>query len=375
MYHLVYKTPIMKIPYYWILFAFVCALTSVAQNTNDFKIIKLIETSQLKDQQSSGTCWSFATTSFIETEAMRIGKDTVSLSPMFYVIPTYLAKASKYIESKGDSYFDSGDLTFSVLDAYQKYGAVPETVYDGIIDQDWQHDHLEMDNLLSTMVESVGTSGYGRIKPNSWKAAIEGVLEAYLGEFPTSFEYNGTVYTPKSFADTYVGINSHDYIEITSYSHMEFYTQPVVLDIPANWDDNKYLNLPIQDFESVINYALKNNYSLAWDGDATEDGFDFEKGILKLTPTDENNAITQSLRQSTFEDHSTTDDHNMHIIGVAEDKAGKLFYLLKNSEGTNEQGGYIYMSKNALLLKTISVLVHKNGIPKAIKTKTYLKTF
>ena len=365
----------MKVAYYWVLLSFVFGLKSVAQNTSDFKIIKLIETSQLKDQQSSGTCWSFATTSFIETEAIRIGKDTVSLSPMFYVTPTYLAKASKYIESKGDSYFDSGDLTFSVLDAYQKYGAVPETVYNGIIDQDWQHDHLEMDNLLSTMVESVGASGYRRIKPNSWKAAIEGVLEAYLGAFPTSFEYNGTVYTPKLFADAFVGINSHDYVEITSYSHMEFYTQPVVLDIPANWDDNKYLNLPIQDFESVINYALKNNYSLAWDGDATEDGFDFEKGVLKLSPTDENNAITQSLRQSTFEDQSTTDDHNMHIIGIAEDKTGKLFYLLKNSEGTNEQGGYIYMSKNALLLKTISVLVHKNGIPKAIKSKTYLEEF
>jgi len=338
-----------------------------AQNSKDFEIVINIKSTALKNQQSSGTCWSFATTSFIESEALRLGNDTVTLSPIFYVTPTYIKKAAKFIEKKGESWFDAGDLTFSVLDAYEEYGAVPEQVYDGMIEGEWQHDHVEMDNLLFEMVKSIGTSGYGRIKPNSWRKSVEAVLNSYLGKVPNTFLYEGKEYTPKTFADTFVGIKPKEYVEITSYSHFEFF-EMCVLDIPANWNENKYLNLPIQDFEKVINNALENGYTLSWDGDVSEPDFNFDTGILKLPTQQEKSQITQKLRQTTFEDKTTTDDHNMHIIGTAKDKEGKLYYLLKNSEGENLSGGYIYMSKNALLLKTISVLVHKNALPKSIKS-------
>ncbi len=338
------------------------------QQSEAFEIISLIPTTSLKDQQSSGTCWSFATTSFIETEAIRLGHNPVSLSPIFYVTPTYIAKAEKYIETKGKSFFDPGDLTFSVLQAYGRNGAVPESIYDGIIDKDWQHDHVEMDNLLEVMVASIGASGYGRIKPMSWRKSIEGVLNAYLGSVPATFVYNKEQHTPISFAKKYVGINSKDYIEITSYAHLEFYKNSI-LEIPANWDKNKYLNLPIQDFEKLINNALKSGYSLAWDGDSSESGFSPENGIAELPFHQEKIIITQELRQSTFEDEATTDDHNMHIIGSAKDKEGRLYYIIKNSEGDNRVGGYMYMSKNYLLLKTISLLVHKDALPSETREK------
>jgi bleomycin hydrolase len=341
---------------------------SFSQNKSTFTIVKKIETTPLKDQQSSGTCWSFATTSFIETEALRLGKKPVSLSPIFYVHPTYIAKAEKYIAKKGESWFDAGDLTFSVIDSYKQFGAVPETVYNGVIEGDWQHDHVEMDNLLYEMVKSIGTSGYGRIKPNSWKTSVASVLDSYLGKAPTSFEYEGKTYTPKSFAEENIGINPNDYIEVTSYSHHNFY-EYFVLDIPANWNQNNYLNVTIKDFESIIDNALNNGYSLAWDGDATEPNFDFEKGTLELTESGEKISITQKQRQTTFEDKTTTDDHNMHIIGIAKNNVGKTFYMMKNSEGDNDQQGFIYMSKNALLLKTISVLVNKEAIPSSIRKR------
>ncbi|SNR17292.1 C1 family peptidase [Tenacibaculum jejuense] len=343
---------------------------SYSQQGKKFKVIYKVKSSPLKDQQSSGTCWSFATTSFLETEAIRKGKPSISLSPMFYVHPAYLGKSKKFIETKGKSWLDAGDLTFSVLKGYETYGAVPESVYNGIIKGDWQHDHVEMDNLIKTMISSVATSGYGRIKPNSWKQSLEGVLNAYLGKAPEKFKYNGKEFTPKSFADFYLGINPKDYVEITSYNHLKYYTNST-LKIPANWGDNKYLNLPIQDFESVIENALKKGYSLAWDGDASEPNFNFEKGVAELTKEQESLKITQDLRQQTFEDKSTTDDHNMHLIGKATDTSGKIYYILKNSEGNNEQGGYMYMSKKALLLKTISVLVHKEAIPENIQSKIY----
>ncbi len=358
--------------FFKILFLTNITITSFAQSATDFDIIFKVKASVLKNQQSSGTCWSFATTSFIETEAIRLGKESISLSPIFYVPPTYLGKAKKFIEKKGSSYFAEGDLTFSVLDAYKKYGAVPEQVYNGLIEEDWQHDHLEMDDLLKNMVASIGTSGYGRIKPHSWNKAIEGVLKAYLGTPLATFQYKGKLYSPKTFADEYVGINPDEYIEITSYKQSDFYKM-FVLNIPANWNENTYLNLPLTEFEKTIDYALENGYSLAWDGDASESLFDFKKGILRLSADEENIIVTQNLRQETFENKTTTDDHNMHLIGKVENKEGKVFYLLKNSEGNNDMGGYVYMSKNALLLKTISVLVHKTGVPSDIKIKSNLK--
>lgn len=338
------------------------------QNAKGFETIILNDISPLKDQQSSGTCWSFAVTSFIESEALRLGKDTVILSPIFYVKPAYIGKAGRYIDTKGKSYFEPGDLSFSVMDAYMKYGAIPEDAYTGLPEGDWQHDHIEMDNLLSEMVESVGKSGYGRIKPNSWEGAIAGTLDAYLGTAPQSFEYKGEKHTPKSFADKYVGINPEEYVEITSYSQCPFY-QSCILDIPANWNDNQYLNLPIQDFEVAINTALEQGYTLAWDGDASTRTFKFDQGFAKLSKGKEKQMITQQVRQRAFDSKSTTDDHNMHIVGMAKDEDGKLFYIMKNSEGDNELGGYIYMSKNALLLKTISVMLHESALSKEIQEK------
>ena len=361
----------MKKLYCSFLFLFFLSIVSFSQQAEEFEIVELVKTSALKDQQSSGTCWSFATTSFIETEAIRLGKDTISLSPIFYVAPTYMEKAENYIEQKGESFFDAGDLTFSVLAAYNKYGAIPEEIYNGIIKNDWQHDHVEMDNLLSAMVESVGASGYGRIKPDSWRKSVEAVLQAYIGKAPDTFVYKGIEYTPKSFANAFVGINPNNYVEITSYKNYPFYEQ-IVLDIPANWNGNNYLNLPINDFEKVINYALKTGFTLAWDGDASEPNFNFETGFLKLTEEQEKLLITQQLRQNTFDNKTTTDEHNMHIIGIAINKVGEKYYIMKNSEGSNDLNGYIYMSKNALLLKTISVLVHKDAIPKAIREKNSL---
>jgi bleomycin hydrolase len=358
---------------YLVVFALALAFPSstFGQSSAEFEVVTHVKSTPLKDQQSSGTCWSFATTSFIETEAIRLGKDPVVLSPMYYVAPAYRNKAEKFIQRKGQSYFGAGDLTFSVLDAYQQSGAVPESIYDGIIEGDRQHDHREMDRLLAAMVKSVGASGYGRIKPDSWRKSVDDVLKAYLGDPPEHFTYKGEQHTPESFATKFVGINVDEYVEITSFSHHEFFER-CVLDIPANWNKKAYLNLPIQEFEQVIVSALENGFSLAWDGDASEPGFDFKSGVMKLPAVQEDSVITQAIRQSAFEDKTTTDDHNTHIVGIAKDPQGKTFFVMKNSEGDNEAEGHIYMSSNALLLKTISVLVHQDAISADIKSKTYL---
>jgi bleomycin hydrolase len=326
-----------------------------------YKIIKLIESTPIKDQQATGDCWSFATTSFIETEAIRLGKKPVVLSPMFFVRPTYIDKGENYIRRNGNSFFGEGDLTFSVLKAYKEFGAIPESIYSGKLDSDTKHDHSEMNAALLEKVTFYKNS-HGDLTPELYRKDLDAILTQTLGKVPETFVYNGKQFTPRSFASEMIGIHPEDYVEITSYTHHPFYSK-FTLEIEANWNNNQYLNLPIDDFSSVIDQALLHNYSVCWDGDIYEG---FKDGFAVLGDT---KIITQSIRQAAFDNRTAEDIHNMHIIGLAENDKGKSFYILKNSADNNDCGGYLYMSKDYLLLKTISVLVNKKAIPNALLKK------
>lgn len=335
--------------------------TNANPKITGYKIIKLIESTSCKDQQATGDCWSFATTSFIETEAIRLGKNPVILSPMFFVRPTYINKAENYIRKNGSSYFGEGDLTFNVLKAYREYGAIPEIVYSGKNVADTKHDHTAMNNALLEKVKYYAQS-HGDLTPVKYRKEVDDILTQTLGEVPDTFVYNGKPFTSKSFAKEMIGINPDDYLEITSFSHHPFYSN-FVLEIEANWNNNYYLNLPLDDFSAVIDYALMHNYSVCWDGDIYEG---YKDGFAVLS---ENKIITQQIRQAAFDNRTTEDVHNMHIIGIAENEKGNKFYIVKNSTDNNDCGGYLYMSKDYLLLKTISVMVNKNAIPMEIAKK------
>ncbi len=324
-----------------------------------YKIIKLIQSTPLKDQQATGDCWSYATTSFIETEAIRLGKKPTILSPMFFVRPTYINKAENYIKRNGSSFFSEGDLTFIVLKAYSKYGAIPESIYLGKNKTDLTHNHAEMNNALLTKVKEYSQT-HGDLNPVVYRNEMDTILTKTLGKVPTSFEYEGKQYTPKSFANEMIGIKPSDYIEITSFSHHPFYSK-FVLEIEANWDNNYYLNLPINDLVTVVDNALMHNYSVCWDGDIYEG---FKDGFAVL---DNDKIITQQIRQTAFDNRTTEDVHNMHIIGMAKNGKGNIYYIVKNSSDNNDCGGYLYMSKEYFLLKTISIMVHKNALPIYIK--------
>jgi bleomycin hydrolase len=340
--------------------------TNLNPKIEGYKIIKLIESSPIKDQQATGLCWDFATTSFIETEAIRLGKSPVVLSPMFFVTPTYIDKSEKYIRMNGKSYFSPGDLTFSVLSAYKKYGAIPQTAYSGKKDSTSKYDHGEMDKSMLEKVKYYVKSGRGKMTTEGYRKDMNEILTQTMGKAPDTFMYQQKQYTPKSFAKEMVGINPDDYIEITSYSHHPFYSK-FILEIESNWNNNYYLNLPIDDFGKVVDYALLHNHSVCWDGDIYEG---YNNGFAVLN--DSIKFITQQRRQTAFDNYTTVDVHNMHIIGIAENKEGKRFYIVKNSSDQRNCGGYLYMSKEYLLLKTISVMVNKNALPKEIKNKVSL---
>jgi len=337
--------------------------TNYNPEIDGYKIIHLIKSSPIKDQQITGACWSFATTSFIETEALRLGKEPVVLSPIFYIPPTYTDKAEKYIRMNGKMDFTEGDLTFSVLKAYDEYGAIPENVYSGKAGNSTKYDHGDMNDSLLEKVKYYVNSGRGNMSPAIYRKEIADIITATLGKAPDTFTYHQKKFTPLSFAKDMIGINPNDYVEITSFTHHPFYSK-FVLEIPSNWNNNYYLNLPLNDFSRVIDNSLLHNYSVCWDGDIYEG---FNDGFAVLG--DKNKNITQEIRQTAFDNRTTEDVHNMHIVGIAENDKGNKFYIIKNSSDARNCGGYLYMSQDYLLLKTISVMVNKNAIPAEVIKK------
>jgi bleomycin hydrolase len=361
---------------------------------------KNLPATPVKNQYRSGTCWSFSGLSFLESEMLRIGKPEVDLSEMFIVWHAYSDKAVKTVRVHGHLNFAGGGAFHDVTNMIKKYGIVPEEVYTGLNYGEDKHVHGEMDNVLKKHVDAV-VENKNRKLSTVWNQPIEATLNAYLGEIPQSFEYDGVKYTPQSFAADYVGLNMDDYVEISSYTHHPFYSK-FIIEIPDNWMWGEVYNVPIDELEEIIDYSLENGYTVAWAADVSEKGFatsnkgvavvpeakvedmtdaeitrweslsekEKQKELYKLDEPVSEKEITQEMRQVAFDNYTTTDDHGMHIIGTAKDQKGDIFYRVKNSWGEyNDFDGYFYASKPYVRYKTMSIMVHKDAIPQNIKEK------
>lgn len=329
----------------------------------------------VKNQAQTGTCWDFATQSFLESELMRMGKGKYNLSEMFNVRYTYPLKAEKYIRYHGKAQFGEGGQAHDVLKIFDKYGAVPHFVYPGLEPGDSLHNNFEMDAVLKSVLETIVKR---KEISSHYKDIVKAVCDIYLGKVPEKFEYQGKEYTPKTFAAS-LGINTKDYVEITSYTHHPFYTK-FNLEVPDNWADGEYYNVPLNDLIDIMDNALKNGYTIDWDGDVERDNFLRKEGYA-VVPLDMNDTtktgpekekdVTQEMRQKAYDDYSTTDDHLMHITGMAKDQAGTIFYYTKNSWGMKDKkyDGYWYMSQPFVKLRTIAIMIHKDAIPKEIREK------
>jgi len=377
--------------------------TIIKEEGYQFEITKKIKTTDVKNQNRSGTCWSFATVSFIESEILRISNEEYDLSEMYFVRFAYYTKAINYIRMHGKANFSPGGQAHDVINIIRQYGLMPEQVYLGLNYGEENHNHGELDAVLKGFLDAVKSNKNKKITPN-WINAFNAVLDVYLGELPSEFKYNNKTYTSKQFAEN-SGLNPDDYVELTSYSHHPFYTS-FSLEIPDNWSNDKYYNLPIDELVLVMDNAIENDYTIAWDGDVSDKGFSYRKGLAivpeknledlndterekweKLTkkekesqlykfkkPQKEKN-ITQEIHQKAFDNYSSTDDHLMHIIGVAKDQNGTKYYITKNSwaANSNDFGGYLNMSESYIRLNTIAIMIHKDAIPKKIRRKLGIK--
>lgn len=375
----------------------ISALGAYAQGYQ-FTEIATVPATPVKNQASTGTCWCFATTSFMESELLRMGKGAYDLSEMFIVRQKYMNQLQDNYLRHGQGNIGQGSLSHTFKRAFDQVGIVPEEVYTGINYDSDRHSHGEMVKYLQAIAETAV-----KLKKRSpqYDALINSLFDAYLGKLPEKFTYQGKEYTPKTFAAS-LGLNMDDYIELTSFTHHPYYTKFDV-EVRDNWEHQLMYNLPLDELMETTDYALQNGYSVCWDGDVSEKGFSFKNGVAinpeikkvedysttdraRFEKMDEKERleeafkfaqpfpevkVTPEVRQQGFENFVTTDDHLMHLTGLAKDQNGTKYYITKNSWGTerNAFGGYLNMSESYVRAKTIYILVHKDAIPKAIKQK------
>ena len=336
----------------------------------EFKHDKELDCTAIKNQNRTGTCWSFATSSFIESELMRMGHGQVDLSEMYVVRSIYKDKAMNYVLRQGKANFSQGSLAHDLLNITAKNGVVPQAVYSGMINDETAHDHSELENVLKGFLDGLIKSKKLSAK---WPVAFNAVLDAYLGPIENKFQYEGKKYTPQTFRES-MGIIPEDYIHLTSFSHHDF-NSSFILEIPDNYSNGSFYNVPLDEMVKHVDHAIKKGFTIAWDGDVSEKGFSSKEGIAVL-PIDVKREdlfqkpgaemeVDQVIRQQMFQSYETTDDHLMHIVGTAKDQEGNKYYIIKNSWG--EIGpfkGYLYMSEAYLRMKTVSVTMHKDGMKK-----------
>lgn len=361
-----------------------------------------IPTTSVKDQFRSGTCWSFSTISFLESEMIRQGKDSIDLSDMYAVALCYRAKAERAVRLHTKCEFAAGGAAHDLLWVLKNYGMVPEEAYKGLNYGLNQHNHSELDRVTKGFIDALASDPKTKTITPAWKKAFAGIVDAYLGELPTEFTFNGKKYTPRTFADNVVGLNPDDYVCLTSFTHHPFYEQ-FILEVQDNWLNGKVYNVPLEDLMRITDNALKNGYSVAWGADVSENGFSYYNGVAVVPETNVDNlegtelsrwqklskndrqqyglkspakekTITQEMRQEAFDNYETTDDHGMHIVGMAKDQNGTEYYVTKNSWNVgNPYKGYLYVSKAFYAYKTMDIMIHKNAIPSDLKKKLGIK--
>ena len=347
----------------------------------NFTSIIDIEASTVKSQGNTGTCWSFSASSFIESEIYRNTGEIIDISEMYNVRHTYPVKAWNYVMRQGKIQFSEGGLAHDVMNSIASKGLVPEIAYSGLLDSVTTHNHAliipELKKVLDAYIKNDKKSMY----PN-WRVVVDSILDIHLGKSPENFIYNGEFYNPTSFLEM-TKVNPSDYVTLTSFIHQPFNSK-FILNIPDNFSNGVFYNIKLEQLVFEVDNALKKGYTLALDCDVSEKTFSQKFGIAvipknigdtkkSLTYIVEENNITPEFRQQEFENYNTTDDHLMHIVGLVKDQNNNKYYKVKNSWGTTGErignGGYVYMSKAFFKLKTISVMVHKDGLSDVVRSE------
>ena len=391
------------------LLAALCALPGFAANStasNDSLVFTTVianPVTPIKNQNNSGTCWSYSALAFLESEVIKKDpkKKDIDLCESFLVSKTYTDRADRNVRTHGDASFSQGGSFYDAIFCMDRYGLIPEGLmpYPMTLYGDSLFNFTAFFPPMEAYIHAISKSDAKKINP-IWKKNVQSMLDGYFGECPTEFTYKGVKYTPKSFVKDYLKLDPNDYVSLTSYTHHPFYSS-FILEIQDNWRWASSYNLPLDEFMRVMDEAVKNGWTFAWGADVSEEGFSRrtgknrcvatvpdtkasagvgsdqsrwtgEKAGAKISQADAagEKVITQEMRQEGYDNWTTTDDHGMQIYGIAKDQNGKEYFMMKNSWG--EYGpykGFWYVSKPYVAYKTMNIVINKNAIPKDIRKK------
>ena len=364
----------------------------------EFTVVKENPVTSIKNQYRSGTCWCYSGLSFIESEILRTKGMETDLSEMFVVSKSYHDRAVKFVRLDGHLSFHAGSSFGDVLHVIEDYGIAPQEAMPGLQYGTELPEQNEFDTVLRAYVDAVAKNPNRKLT-TAWLNGFDGVVEAYQGEYPETFTVDGVTYTPESYRD-YLGINFDDYVNLSSFSHQPFYEE-FIIEVPDNWRWDTAYNLPLDEMMAVMYNAIENGYTIAWGTDVSEKGFtrdglgimpqekpkaaagsDQERWVGKAAeqPKEEAAEIPeevvydQEMRQDGYDRKTTTDDHGMHIYGLAKDQNGTNYFMVKNSWGeTGKYKGVWYASDPFVRAKTLNIVVHKDALPKDIKKKLGIK--
>ena len=391
------------------LLAALCALPGFAADSvssNDSLVFTTVianPVTPIKNQNNSGTCWSYSALAFLESEVIKKDpkKKDIDLCESFLVSKTYTDRADRNVRTHGDASFSQGGSFYDAIFCMDRYGLIPEGLmpYPNTLYGDSLFNFTAFFPPMEAYIHAISKSDAKKINP-IWKKNVQSMLDGYFGECPTEFTYKGVKYTPKSFVKDYLKLDPNDYVSLTSYTHHPFYSS-FILEIQDHWRWASSYNLPLDEFMRVMDEAVKNGWTFAWGADVSEEGFSRrtgknrcvatvpdtkatagvgsdqsrwtgEKAGAKISQADAagEKVITQEMRQEGYDNWTTTDDHGMQIYGIAKDQTGKEYFMMKNSWG--EYGpykGFWYVSKPYVAYKTMNIVINKNAIPKDIRKK------
>ena len=392
-----------------IIFALLATIAISAQEKKDkpsepeyqFTTVKENPISAIGNQYRSGTCWCFSALSFVESELLRKGGREVNLSEMWVVGHAYHDRAVKYVRMDGKMGFSAGSGFGDVFTVIDKYGIVPQDTYSGMNYGTELPEQAELDAVLKAYVDAI-VRRPNKVLSTAWLNGYDGILKAYLGEYPADFSVDGVKYTPETYRDKVVKFNKNDYVNICSFSDAPWYEE-CPIEVCDNWRNFNGYNVPLEDLMRIIYNAIDNGYTVLWGGDVSEKGFtrqgigvalkpekkvkagsDQEHWVGKDTEKkdtttvaklpEEIDEVTDSLRLDAYNRKMTTDDHGMHIYGYAKDQNGTQYFMVKNSWGENNKyKGTWYMSEKFIAFKTLNIAIHKDALPKDLKKKLNVK--
>jgi bleomycin hydrolase len=342
---------------------------------NDGSLYTKEWTQPTESQGNTGTCWSFSTTAFYESEVYRLSGKKIEISEMYTVYWEYVEKARRFIEKRGSSYFAEGSEGNAVARMMKMYGALPQEEYTGLKDNRKYHSHAKMYEEMNAFLESMKAS-------NAWNIdygleTIRSIMNHHIGEPPANFTVEGTSYTPQTYLKDYLKLNPDDYVEILSYKQ-EPYWEKVEYKVPDNWWHSKeYYNVPLDDFMKIVKRAIKEGYTMSIGGDVSETGFNRETNCAMVPDYDiPAGYINEDARQFRFSNETTTDDHGMQLIGYIENynDTGKDWYLIKDSSsGSRNVGeddsrfGYYFFHEDYIKLKMMGFTIHKDAVEDILK--------